>query len=608
MGDPEARFDAIRSQGAVAHDMAECFREADIAKARLETSDVVSQITFPCEFDIKDVLVICRAIHEGSKTRNYTLQVFNCYFFALAIQVCLTRFVAHWEDEALVLNWLTQVNTGVGSLADTFCQSTTVPLEQQSPLLRIFQTLFLREGNDLNWGVSLVEGTKLKLQSRLQITKCSENACHRILHIINNLLWYSSIDTGLDRFVEDNIRESLKEIIAEKIAIISNATSRPNELLIFRQLKVQLSFLLVQLLVSAGTKTGNFYQQVMASSTSLKQKPVFQVVPSVLKKIHSIIQASLAPPAWIKIDQRLDDIASELETLEHIGRVDLERWIDDVKQLVSKKTVVWEQNPWDSIHRCIRGRLSIDLIKNLTKGKPKIVLYQKGEPETIHVSVFQHHILNRIQTQAKMVAKARLGSEAKTQQELEDMLAQVWKTIREDPSIKKNAIQARHTMTLNQELNEISSAEVVALLNQHGCNDVTDSLDLSACSQHPFASGGFGDVFFGRLWDRTAVAIKTIPAYYKPGEKTLVYNKQAAKEVYTWSKCKHPNVVQLTGLAVFRDCVAMVSRWEENGNLLSYLSSHPSTDRCNLSLAICDGLAYLHGIDIVSVSLIQWSA
>ncbi|CAE6515409.1 unnamed protein product [Rhizoctonia solani] len=61
----------------------------------------------------------------------------------------------------------------------------------------------------------------------------------------------------------------------------------------------------------------------------------------------------------------------------------------------------------------------------------------------------------------------------------------------------------------------------------------------------------------------------------------------------------HPNIVQLTGLAVFRDCVAMVSRWEENGNLLSYLSSHPSTDRCNLSIAICNGLAYLHGIDIV---------
>ncbi|KEP45995.1 tyrosine kinase catalytic domain protein, partial [Rhizoctonia solani 123E] len=144
-----------------------------------------------------------------------------------------------------------------------------------------------------------------------------------------------------------------------------------------------------------------------------------------------------------------------------------------------------------------------------------------------------------------------------------------------------------------------SCTEVVALLNKHGCNDVTDSLDMSACSQHPFASGGFGDVFFGRLCDGTAVAIKTIRTYYKPGEEALVYNKQAAKEVYTWSKCKHPNVVQLTGLAVFRDCVAMVSRWEENGNLLSYLSSHSSTDRCNLSLAICDGLAYLHGITIV---------
>ncbi|CAE6459087.1 unnamed protein product [Rhizoctonia solani] len=118
-----------------------------------------------------------------------------------------------------------------------------------------------------------------------------------------------------------------------------------------------------------------------------------------------------------------------------------------------------------------------------------------------------------------------------------------------------------------------------------------------------YSFGGFGDVYFGRLRDGTAVAIKTIRTYYQPGQQALVYNKQAAKEVYTWSKCKHPNVVQLTGLAVFRDCVAMVSRWEENGNLLSYLSSHPSVDRCNLSVAICDGLAYLHEINIVRVSL-----
>ncbi|KEP46950.1 tyrosine kinase catalytic domain protein [Rhizoctonia solani 123E] len=126
-----------------------------------------------------------------------------------------------------------------------------------------------------------------------------------------------------------------------------------------------------------------------------------------------------------------------------------------------------------------------------------------------------------------------------------------------------------------------------------------DSLDSSACSQHPSASGGYGDVYFGRLHDGTAVAIKTIRTYYQPGQQALVYHKQAAKEVYTWSKCKHPNVVQLTGLAVFRGCVAMVSRWEEHGNLLSYLSNHPSTDRCSLSVAICEGLVYLHGINIV---------
>ncbi|KEP45749.1 tyrosine kinase domain protein [Rhizoctonia solani 123E] len=128
----------------------------------------------------------------------------------------------------------------------------------------------------------------------------------------------------------------------------------------------------------------------------------------------------------------------------------------------------------------------------------------------------------------------------------------------------------------------MSCNDVVSLLKNHGCDDLTKSLDQSACSRYPVANGGLGDVFFGQLRDGTAVAIKTIRSYYEPGQHARQYHKRAAKEIYTWSKCKHPNVVQLTGLAVFRDCLAMISRWEDNGSLLQYLSRNPTADRCNL--------------------------
>ncbi|KAG9079832.1 hypothetical protein FRC06_007415 [Ceratobasidium sp. 370] len=77
-----------------------------------------------------------------------------------------------------------------------------------------------------------------------------------------------------------------------------------------------------------------------------------------------------------------------------------------------------------------------------------------------------------------------------------------------------------------------------------------------------------------------------------------------AKEMYTWSKCQHPNVQRLLGLAEFRGQIAMVSAWEINGNLSEYLRLHPDVDRCQLSAQIAEGLAYLHELNIVSTLLL----
>ncbi|KAG8712646.1 hypothetical protein FRC09_019620 [Ceratobasidium sp. 395] len=75
--------------------------------------------------------------------------------------------------------------------------------------------------------------------------------------------------------------------------------------------------------------------------------------------------------------------------------------------------------------------------------------------------------------------------------------------------------------------------------------------------------------------------------------------KDAARELYTWSKCAHPNVLRLLGVVEFRDQIGMVAEWMENGSLPLYIKLRPSTNRCRLSTQICDGLSYLHGIGII---------
>ncbi|KAF8599204.1 kinase-like protein [Ceratobasidium sp. AG-I] len=143
----------------------------------------------------------------------------------------------------------------------------------------------------------------------------------------------------------------------------------------------------------------------------------------------------------------------------------------------------------------------------------------------------------------------------------------------------------------------MSTHEVITLLGNHGCQDITDRLDLVACGSRPIANGGFGDVYRGKLLDSSQVAIKTMRILINTSE-TQKPLKNAARELHTCSKCQHPNVLSLLGLVGFRDQIGMVSPWMENGSLPSFLEKYPEADRCQLSAEICEGLAYLHAVDI----------
>ncbi|KAG8792426.1 hypothetical protein FRC12_006141 [Ceratobasidium sp. 428] len=124
--------------------------------------------------------------------------------------------------------------------------------------------------------------------------------------------------------------------------------------------------------------------------------------------------------------------------------------------------------------------------------------------------------------------------------------------------------------------------QIVLYLGIRGCTNLTDQLDLTTCSAFPISSGGFGDIYRCKLKDDMEVAIKTIRLYADPTEQSQKHMKHTARELYTWSKCRHPNVQQLLGLVMFRDQIGMVAAWESNGDMPRYLQRSPNTDRCKM--------------------------
>lgn len=193
MGDPYARVEALSPQGTTAHDIAQCFRPEAIPTACLDSSDIITQIAFPCDLDFMDVLRICRAIQEGEETCSYTLLSSNCYFFCLAIQAGLTRLVTSWTIQRPPDDRVSAVRNSVNVLADT--QST--PDHQDFLLLRIYSVF--------SGSARLVDSIGEEVAPVLEASFIQSH----VNQALGAELWHSNLGSITDLALETIIKEAV---------------------------------------------------------------------------------------------------------------------------------------------------------------------------------------------------------------------------------------------------------------------------------------------------------------------------------------------------------------------------------------------------------------
>ncbi|KEP54689.1 hypothetical protein V565_013620 [Rhizoctonia solani 123E] len=487
MGNPNARLNALATQGSVAQDIAQCFGSE--SEAHLESSELISETTLPCKFEIQDVLKICRAIKEGEKTRNYTLQVYNCYFFSIAIQACLTRFIAHWEDKECFEAWLLKVDEAIDELTKAdraFSSPRSSPYHH--PLFRVTSIISTCDNQEelgmfrswLTWSPSIQQDMEYR---------------------VNNLLWYSTIGSSLNEFIEEKAIEAILDILQGRIAKALALTSGSLELPGLGD-RDRLPFILASIVARAGGVA--WPKCPLKEYNCLKRKPVCQVgivdalrnlgVGSATKldfrasactdpaidatntpadyylvwQMSQVVMYTIARLLWVLhivllgvcgirlftevekissvvVDEVLDDMAAELEHSGMMACVDHDpkRVVQAVYALLANQRAVWNKSPWNSLYNLIKEHMDsqASVLERLEESKPTIrVQFGEAKAESsISVSNLQKHILGRIKMQAKEVESVWLGSSTKIQVELQETLSQIWRMIREDAGIVKKA-------------------------------------------------------------------------------------------------------------------------------------------------------------------------
>ncbi|KAF8592987.1 kinase-like protein [Ceratobasidium sp. AG-I] len=115
-------------------------------------------------------------------------------------------------------------------------------------------------------------------------------------------------------------------------------------------------------------------------------------------------------------------------------------------------------------------------------------------------------------------------------------------------------------------------------------------------TSQPVAHGGLADIYRATLADGSRVAVKLLRQRPQSDNKEL---KHTARELNTWSKLNHKNILVLLGVAELHGKLGMVSSWMEYGNVVSAVQERPDIDRYTLCAQLVDAVIYLHSVDTV---------
>ncbi|KAK7462961.1 hypothetical protein VKT23_007542 [Stygiomarasmius scandens] len=115
---------------------------------------------------------------------------------------------------------------------------------------------------------------------------------------------------------------------------------------------------------------------------------------------------------------------------------------------------------------------------------------------------------------------------------------------------------------------------------------------------HALKGGGFADIWKGTANGQT-VCLKVLRMFTQIDERSQTKSlNDFCREALIWRQLDHPNVLPFLGVNtnLFEPGFCLVSPWMSNGDIMSFLKTHPDHNRISCLGQIAEGMNYLHSL------------
>ncbi|KAF9520779.1 hypothetical protein BS47DRAFT_1357183 [Hydnum rufescens UP504] len=436
-----------------------------------KTSDFLAELHCQSSnVDLLDIIKICFGIHRDHEAGRYTLQRFNCYFFAWTVLVATARHVVRWDTLPSDSPWETMSQTLANALSTRFADAminlmikgtvvalmtTRLKLKSQLSrtmsrrarltwampewLIRLALRLMLRSSGKSGIHTSLRFRMRSELLSTLPPTLYSVLTDLRV-DMLRTTLWREDLENAMRDAAQRNVMNSILKAVTTAVSGIELTTEDVDA---FRSLAGTLGdpdFL--------GGRKGDWRPAIIAAFRAMVQASPRFAAPDAQVLVTD-------DTTWDEIWNSIRDIVQDASK-EAMNKAMKETKEDGWTGLWDDFMEVWAA-AWEALRLEIRDAARITL-KELTELANDALAYSVREtlPDArLHLGVrnmgsrlrhvsrskfipeladttqpeLQPYMLKLIRDHGRVVGRYRLGSPAQVEKDIREAMDRVWRAV-----------------------------------------------------------------------------------------------------------------------------------------------------------------------------------